>query len=740
MKKLLLIALTVFVAAGASAQSKFTPASRIMINEVKMYPSRSDDRKVSAIVRLQPGTDASVLAKDGVEILSARGRFATVAFPIEIAETLAAIPEVVSISFGQKVELMMDTARVKSAVSYIQDGLNNGFTQNYKGSGVLLGMMDQGLDPNHINFYNADGTASRVIGLTTILGTSPTVTNYDTPEKIFNFGTENAESTHATHVAGIMGGAYNGIGQVARLRGINLVRVQEENVPFYGVAPEAELYPCVGSLYTTNIITAVQIFADKAKELGKPGAFNLSVGYVPGPHDGTDEINEALADAGEDIIICVAAGNDGDKNVTLRNDFAVKSEIKTILAAGAGGAWEGAVETWSDNANKFSMSFALVDNNTGKITTIIPIPDDIPEDKVAVISGNNSSDFAAAFDASSMVQVASEVNPRNNRFNVYMSVTLNPKSGSNIVPALIYTGTGNTKINSYSSGDMTFAGYPGSLDFTAGNPDQSINNIACGKNIIVVGAYTTKVKWPVLSKVLIGYTSAAEVGDIAPFTSYGDVFGENGATGKTLPEICAPGFGVVSSYSRYYVSGEKLTDQNLCATATTEVNTDDPEGRPNQWGIEAGTSMATPYVTGTAALLLEADPTLKVDRVREILTSSAIPQNVTGSVATQWGAGKLNADDAMRKLLGMPAEIGNVKADTQRRFSVQVRPEAVEAVVAGEKNLTATLHSLAGVCVATAEGNGDTVTFSTGSLSKGVYVLTVTTPAGVKASRTILLQ
>ena len=511
MKKLLLIVLTVFVAAGASAQSKFTPASRIMINEAKMYPSRSGDQKVSAIVRLQPGTDASVLAKDGVEILSARGSFATVAFPVGIAETLAAIPEVVSISFGQKVELMMDTARVKSAVSYIQDGLKNGFNQNYKGSGVLLGMMDQGFDANHINFYNADQTASRIIGLTTILGTSATVTNYDTPEKIFNFGTENDQSTHATHVAGIMGGAYNGIGQVARLRGINMVRVQEENVPFYGVAPEAELYPCVGSLYTTNIITAVQLFADKAKELGKPGAFNLSVGYVPGPHDGTDEINEALAEAGEDIIICVAAGNDGESNVTLQNDFAVKSEIKTILTADSDEKWDGAVETWSDNANKFSISFALVDNNTGKIKKIIAIPDDIPEDKVAVISGNNSSDFAAAFDASSMVQVASEVSPQNNRFNVYMSVTLNPKSGSNIVPALIFTGTGNTKINSYSSGGMTFAGYPGSLDFTPGNSKQSINNIACGKNIIVVGAYTTKVKWPVLSKEPMEYTPAPEV-------------------------------------------------------------------------------------------------------------------------------------------------------------------------------------------------------------------------------------
>ena len=43
------------------------------------------------------------------------------------------------------------------------------------------------------------------------------------------------------------------------------------------------------------------------------------------------------------------------------------------------------------------------------------------------------------------------------------------------------------------------------------------------------------------------------------------------------------------------------------------------------YGTANGTSMAAPHVTGLAALLLSADPTLSVDAVEAILTSTAIP-------------------------------------------------------------------------------------------------------------------
>ncbi|MBD5256355.1 MAG: S8 family serine peptidase [Bacteroides sp.] len=737
MKKLLLTAMLLCAGAGIFAQSKLNPTARFMIHEMKMYPSRDGSSEiVSALVKIKPGCDSSVFQIEDVKVITCKGQFATIAFPLELAEKVAAIPEVVSVSFGEKLEPLMDKARPASFVNKLQQGTSNGFSQNYSGKGILLGMMDQGLDPNHINFFNTDLTQNRIIGLTTILGEDATTKNY-APDEILDFTTENDRSSHATHVAGIMGGGYKGIGLVAVGK-----NVEEDDVPFYGVAPNAEIYPCVGDLFTPNIITAAHLFADKVKELGKPGVFNLSVGYVPGPHDGTSDINEALAEVGKDVIICVAAGNDGESAITLQNDFSQRSELKTVIGADSEGNWVGAVDTWSDNADVFSMTFVMIDKATGTVKDKIEIPYPIPSGSVFEVSAslNPNATFTAAFNGK--MQVTSGVSPQNNRFNVYVSLSISPKTGSKIVPALIFTGSGNTKINSFVSGGMSFSNSAGDMfmpGYMNGNANQSINNIACGENIIAVGAYTTKTEWPVLSGVSMKYTASTQVGEVAPFSSYGSLFGPGGATGKTLPEICAPGFGVVSSLSQYYVDKEGLGDEDLSANVTTTVNVS-KGSRDNQYGIMAGTSMATPYVSGTIALLLEADPTLKVDDVRDLLTATAIGQNQTGTVATQWGAGKLNADDAMRKLLGMTSEIGNINADTNRRFAVSFYPGGVQAIVAGEKSVTARLYSLAGALVASAAGAGDSVNISTESLPKGVYVLTVITPEGVKVSKNLLIN
>lgn len=748
MIKPLLLALALLTVGSAAAQSKLNPAARFMIHQAKAYPSRNaDDVRVSALVKLQPGQDISALQQEGVTVLTSRGQFAIISLPLEKAEAVAANPAVRSMSFGQEAKPVMNEARPASFVSMLQQGTSNGFTQNYRGEGVLLGMMDQGFDPNHINFYNKDLTENRIIALTTILGENTGLTtDYKTPDEILKFGTENASSTHATHVAGIMGGGYKSTGKVAVVERINTVKVRDVDVPYYGVAPEAQMYPCVGSLYNDHIVLAADLFAKKAKELGKPGVFNLSVGYIPGPHDGTDLMNQALAEIGKDIIICVAAGNDGTDNVSLQNNFATTPEVKTILTPSATSKWKGEIDTWSDNSNRFAMSFAMIDKNTGAITDKVDIPEIIPAGKAFYLSNDNSqgsthnSTFKSSFASDSYVWVSSEVSSENNRFNLTIYLDLTSKESSKVVPALIYSGSGNTKINSYAGSGLMFTNEVDKKvmsGFTAGNPNQSINNMACGENIIVVGAYITKVKWPVLSKAQYMYTNATEnqVGCIADFTSYGNL-----PDGKTLPEICAPGMGIISSYSQYYVESEKVQESGLSADVTTTVNTPNNQPRNNPYGLEQGTSMATPYVTGTVALLLEANPSLKVEDVRNLLTSTAVKQNVTGSVATQWGAGKLDANGAMRKLLGLPSEIGNVNADTERRFALSVSSGNIEAVVAGEKNLTAKLFSIAGACVAAEKSDGESVNISTVSLPKGVYVLTVTTSAGVKVSKSVLVE
>ena len=63
--------------------------------------------------------------------------------------------------------------------------------------------------------------------------------------------------------------------------------------------------------------------------------------------------------------------------------------------------------------------------------------------------------------------------------------------------------------------------------------------------------------------------------------------------------------------------------------------------------------MASPVVAGTIALMLEHDPELSLERIRNILQSSSTRDQFTGEVPNyDFGYGKLNAHLAMQELTG----------------------------------------------------------------------------------------
>jgi hypothetical protein len=68
----------------------------------------------------------------------------------------------------------------------------------------------------------------------------------------------------------------------------------------------------------------------------------------------------------------------------------------------------------------------------------------------------------------------------------------------------------------------------------------------------------------------------------------------------------------------------------------------------------SGTSMSCPHIAGIVALMLQADPSLPISKVREILRRSALHDSETGpDWNVTWGAGKVSASGAVRTVLGI---------------------------------------------------------------------------------------
>lgn len=78
----------------------------------------------------------------------------------------------------------------------------------------------------------------------------------------------------------------------------------------------------------------------------------------------------------------------------------------------------------------------------------------------------------------------------------------------------------------------------------------SVSSLACGKNTICVGSFTSRVEWVNLEGQKYQYTGKDLLNRGSYFSSWGEL-----ADGRKLPHITAPGMGINSSYSSYFVEG-----------------------------------------------------------------------------------------------------------------------------------------------------------------------------------------
>lgn len=272
-----------------------------------------DDKEWELIVKYS-GT-LNELREIGIQVVELSNEFAILTVPESLVERLADFPQIEYVEKPKRLFFQAENGRRVSCVPPVQNPPFSLF-----GSGVLVAIIDSGIDYTNPDFRNDDGT-TRIRNLwdQTIMGNPPEgylIGTEFTREQIdeaikqptvpmrMQIVPSVDVSGHGTSVAGIAAG--NGRGSRGRIyRG---VATQSELLVVKLGNPRKEGFP-----RTTELMQAIDYVVRKALFYKQPVAINISFGNTYGSHDGTSLLERFIEDIANiwKSVICIGTGNEG---------------------------------------------------------------------------------------------------------------------------------------------------------------------------------------------------------------------------------------------------------------------------------------------------------------------------------------------------------------------------------------------------------------------------------------------
>lgn len=573
---------------------------------------------VSGFIRITDATAIPYLEALGIVIRSnIKDRILTATMPVGALEAAAAVDGVERIELGAEVRQTMDVARAEAGADLVRSA-TQGLDRSYKGKGVIVGVVDQGFEYTHIDFKAEDGTTPRI---KQAWNQKYNPANPDSPSG-FSYGTEyrswnqmasvdndyQYDAFHGSHVAGIAAGA-------------------DVKTPFYGVATESDLVFVTYDTTADQIVDGVKYIFDYADRVGKPCVINLSIGMHTGPHDGTSLTDQALdALAGPGRIIVGAVGNEGTNAMHVGKFVTAESPLKVIPAFYSDQTKQFVCDFWGDVGKTYYVQPIAVNSLKGTIVGY--------GERTACTAYNDAVSYFSMDEhgIEGAVTVTACHDLDNGRGNFYISGNVTSQGTGRMLGLLITTDEGE---ECYVNGwhcyykDFTANANCQKQGFTPGDFRSLCSEIGgTSEGIISVGSYNTRLRYTNVEGTEYAVGGAGyTMSDLSPFSSHGPT-----TDGRMKPEVCAPGFGVISAAQRHAI-----------ATGTCAYVSKDNRGNSYYYEFNAGTSMAAPYVTGSIALWLEARPEMTPAEVRNILKATCRHDNFTGTEPDNgWGYGKID--------------------------------------------------------------------------------------------------
>jgi minor extracellular serine protease Vpr len=508
------------------------------------------------------------------------------------------------------------------------------------GKGVVVAVMDRGIDWLNNDFRNLDGTTriATIFDLTDDTGAHA-------PGNIYGMGTLYSRGQinaallggpplatrdavgHGTATAGIAvgngrnspGGKYRGIAPNAT---IIIVKITSDGAPAHDDQPaEAPFFD------SNRIPVAIDFIRAQATALGMPCVMLLNLGTQGGPTDGTSslarKIDSVVGSGIPGLVFVTGTGDDGG----------MPNRAGGIVVQGAGAAIQ--IQKGAFGSLYFDLWYA----GTDRFDVMISSPSTTRGPYVSPVTNDDSdaqttSDFIYYQLGSSRAFFGAQ----NGKREIWIQLTGPPGR---------YTVT--LQGTSVASGRFDATLNPSEFWNPPYNTNQflsflspgSIWDAATARNNIAPNCYTIRTSWIDIDGYSRGLSGQGNPGEIWPGSSVGPTF-----DGRLGVDISAPGEEVVTAYN----------PKSYWATFRGNLINDGG----GLYGMGGAVSAAAPIVTGVIALMLERNPHLDAATVKSLL-HNARADSFTGTVPnTTWGYGKL---DALRVMDSVPVPVRATPGD-----------------------------------------------------------------------------
>lgn len=434
------------------------------------------------------------------------------------------------------------------------------------GQGILVGIVDSGIDIFHADFRKEDGS-TRIVGLWDQTLT-PQGERGQVPPEGYQSGVYFSEesinqilqresrsptqdrSGHGTHVAGIA------VGNGRASRGENRGVAYEADILVVKLgSPTAEGFP-----QTAQLMQGIDFCVRMGIQRGQPLAINLSYGNNYGSHTGTSLIEtylDTVSNMGR-TTICVGSGNEGNlaRHASTELEMGREFLLEFVVAPGE---YNLAIQLWKQYTDSF------------QIRMIAPSGSEI------ILGEDLQGMYRYVLDGTELLWYFGEPAPYSITQEIYLEllpegVNENIRSGvwkMVLTPREVVDGRIDLWMPSGSSINRE-------TGFLVSDADRTFTIPSTASNPITVGAYN------------------GDTDSYAPFSGRGYV-----CCGWIKPDLVAPGVDILS-----------------CSPGGGYVS-------------RTGTSMACPFVTGSAALLMQYgiiqghDPYLFGQKVKAYLIRGA---------------------------------------------------------------------------------------------------------------------